>query len=361
MLDSRYAMWMLWGPELTFFWSGFPEETYHTFSYSPVYDDESRISGMLCVVTEVTERIIGERRLKILRDLASRAIGSASVEERCRGACQVLAQHPFSVPFAGVYLLDPSSRLARRVAHTRAMPSYEPLYVLGDFARLVQCVGNVLSNAVKYTEPGGQISIRTGVEDSTAFIEVSDTGMGIPGELLSSVFDLFVQSERTLDRAQGGLGIGLAVVKRLVEMHEGVVHARSDGAGRGSTFEIRLPRIARPEAAAQSATPFKAEPQRVLIVDDNADAANSLSMLLAFEGHQTQVAYNAAEALACIECFRPEVALLDIGLPEMDGYELAKRLRAIPQMNGLRIIALTGYGQAEDRQRVLHQDSMRTS
>ena len=188
-------------------------------------------------------------------------------------------------------------------------------------------------------------------EAMDAYIEISDNGTGIAPELLSRVFDLFVQSERTLDRAQGGLGIGLAVVKRLVEMHSGEVRARSAGLGLGSTFEIRLPRIARPVTAAAVGPSFKAQPKHVLVVDDNADAADSLSMLLLLQGHQTQVAYSAKEALARVEVFRPDVALVDIGLPEMNGYELAKKLRATSSLNGVRLVALTGYGQAEDYER----------
>jgi CheY-like chemotaxis protein len=219
---------------------------------------------------------------------------------------------------------------------------------MGDFARLGQCVGNLLTNAVKYTEPGGEIWIRTRDEGSTAVVEVADTGVGISPELLPRVFDLFVQSDRTLDRAQGGLGIGLAVVKRLVEMHDGTVSVRSAGAGQGSVFEIRLPRVARPGEVLSGTTQSKGGPRRVLIVDDNSDAADSLAMLLTCEGHETKVAYSGMEALRCIETFHPEVALLDIGLPEMSGYELARRLRATPQLNGIRLVALTGYGQAED-------------
>jgi len=228
--------------------------------------------------------------------------------------------------------------------------SYQPLYVHGDFARLVQCVVNILTNAAKYTEPEGQIRIVTRVEGARAVIEISDTGAGIAPDLLPRVFDLFVQSDRTLDRAQGGLGIGLSVVKRLIEMHAGEVTAQSGGIGQGSTFEIRLPRIARPEAAARPDSP-RSPARRVLIVDDNVDAANSLAMLLRHAGHETQVAYSGREALTRIESFEPEVALLDIGLPEMDGYELASRLRAVPQLGGTRLVALTGYGQSEDRKR----------
>ncbi len=226
-----------------------------------------------------------------------------------------------------------------------------PLYVNGDFARLVQCMVNVLSNAVKYSDAGGTIRVETRAEREMAVIEISDTGVGIPTELLPRIFDLFVQSERTLDRAEGGLGIGLSVVKRLIEMHEGEVTARSEGLGHGSTFELRVPRTARPEVLSSDGVPVRAPPRRVLIVDDNVDAANSLAMLLGVEGHEAQVAYGSREALERIEAFRPDVALLDIGLPEIDGYELARRLRSIPHLKALRLVALTGYGQPEDHQR----------
>ena len=236
--------------------------------------------------------------------------------------------------------------------HVSIISSYEALYVDGDAARLVQCVVNILTNAAKYTDPNGDIRVVTRAEGAQALIEVSDTGAGLAPELLPRVFELFVQSDRTLDRAQGGLGVGLSVVKRLIEMHSGEVTARSEGLGLGSTFLIRLPRVARPEARAPAA-PIKAPPGRVLIVDDNTDAADSLAMVLGHDGHQTQVAYSSDEVLERVESFRPDVVLLDIGLPHMDGYELARRLRAQPQLNGLRLVALTGYGQSDDRQRAL--------
>ncbi|HEX8757639.1 MAG TPA: GAF domain-containing protein [Steroidobacteraceae bacterium] len=257
-----------------------------------------------------------------------------------------------SVIAEAVETAEPQLR-ERRHKLSMTASSYEPLFVMGDFARLVQCVGNILTNAIKYTEPAGEIAIRTGADQGSVFIEISDTGVGISADLLPRVFDLFVQSERTLDRSQGGLGIGLAVVKRLVDMHRGEVGARSEGHGRGATFQIRLPRIARPTAASADGAPFEAEPRRVLIVDDNADAANSLSMLLSIQGHETQVAYGAQEALACVEDLKPEIALLDIGLPEMDGYELARRLRAMSPRHTMCLIALTGYGQVEDAQRAI--------
>jgi PAS domain S-box-containing protein len=229
--------------------------------------------------------------------------------------------------------------------------SYEPFYVNGDHARLVQCVANVVANAVKYTDPGGEIRIQSRAEGESVLVEISDTGVGIAAELLPRVFDLFVQSDRTLDRAQGGLGIGLAVVRRLVEMHEGQVAVRSPGLGCGSTFQLRLPRIARPPVPGTVAVPVKSPSRRVLIVDDNQDAANSLAVLLSLQGHQTRAAHSGKATLECLQSFKPEVILLDLGLPDMNGYVLAERLSSMPQSSGMRLIALTGYGQTEDRQR----------
>jgi CheY-like chemotaxis protein len=183
-------------------------------------------------------------------------------------------------------------------------------------------------------------------------IEVTDNGSGISPEVLPRVFDLFMQSDRTLDRAQGGLGIGLSVVKRLIEMHDGQVTARSPGLGHGATFEMRLPRIKRPQE--RRADPvIKANPLRILVVDDNADAAQTLALLLACSGHATRVALSSEEALEFAESFEPQVALLDIGLPRMNGYELAQRFRRAPNLKAVRLIALTGYGLAEDRERAL--------
>jgi len=165
------------------------------------------------------------------------------------------------------------------------------------------------------------------------------------------VFDLFAQSDRTLDRAQGGLGIGLSVVKRLIEMHGGRVSASSDGLRTGSTFEIRLPLVDRGHEPAVELAQSKVPARRILVVDDNKDAANSLAMILTLEGHQVESVYTAHEALARVPSFKPDVALLDIGLPEMNGYELARRLRDQPEAREIRLVALTGYGQAEDKER----------
>ncbi len=226
-----------------------------------------------------------------------------------------------------------------------------PLHVHGDSARLVQCVVNVLTNAAKYTDFGGRIRVETRAEGGQAVIEVSDDGIGLSPELLPRVFELFVQGDRTLDRAEGGLGVGLSVVQRLIEMHGGEVTARSEGLGKGSTFEIRLPRVAAPRAGEPGAEKQTVNSRRVLIVDDNVDSADSLAMVLQIDGHETERVYSAHAALERTISFKPDVILLDIGLPEIDGYEVARRLRATPGLEHLRLVALTGYGQPEDRAR----------
>jgi signal transduction histidine kinase/DNA-binding response OmpR family regulator len=256
-----------------------------------------------------------------------------------------------SVVAQAVETVEPQLREKQHRLIMTSSAGYEPLYVSGDFARLVQCVVNVLSNAAKYTDPSGEITVRTRAERSVAVIEITDSGVGISPELLPQIFELFVQSARTLDRAQGGLGIGLAVVKRLVEMHGGRVTASSRGIGHGATVAIHLPRIDRPVAAAADPAEVATSPRRILIVDDNRDAADSLAVLLSLRGHETTALYSGREALERIQAIKPDVALLDIGLPEMDGYALAQQLRAMPQLNGIRLVAITGYGQAEDQLR----------
>jgi PAS domain S-box-containing protein len=260
-----------------------------------------------------------------------------------------LRQTPIEVAAIIAQALETVKPLLDEKKHAVSITSsFRPLYVDGDFARLEQCVVNVLANAAKYTDAGGKILIQTRSEQACAVIEIADTGAGIAAELLPRVFDLFVQSDRTLDRAQGGLGIGLSVVKRLIEMHGGRIHAHSAGIGHGSTFEIRLPLIAGPTSIRPEVPRRKVTPRRILIVDDNADAANSLVLLLDIEGHETLAASSAREAIDRLESFQPDVALLDIGLPDMDGYTLAELIRESAPCKGMKLVALTGYGQAED-------------
>ena len=245
--------------------------------------------------------------------------------------------------------VDPQSREKKHVMHTALVPG---VYVEGDGARLVQCVSNILTNAVKYTDPGGDINVTLALEGDRAVVTIADNGVGIPAELLPRVFELFVQSERSLDRSQGGLGIGLSVVRRLIEMQGGTVSGSSPGAGQGSTFQISLPAIPAPSGEPLVKSSSVNSPLRVLIVDDNEDAAESLAMLLSLDGHTVRATYGAQAAIEAATTFDADLILLDIGLPSMDGYEVASRLRAAGINSTL--IALTGYGQKEDIERALN-------
>jgi PAS domain S-box-containing protein len=228
-----------------------------------------------------------------------------------------------------------------------------PLFVRGDKARLVQCISNIVGNAAKYTPAGGQIRITTRSDNDQVAIEVQDNGAGIPADLLSRVFDLFVQGKQAVDRAPGGLGIGLTMVRRLVEMHGGSVGVRSPGPGRGTTVEMTLPLAEAPTASGTEHAVTDLPRRRVFLVDDNADAAQSLAMLLQMQGQDVQAVYSARDALSRIGAFNPDVVLLDIGLPEIDGYELIRRLKEMPDLRGARFVALTGYGQPADKERAL--------
>ncbi len=232
----------------------------------------------------------------------------------------------------------------------------DPLPMLGDPTRLDQVMTNLINNAAKYTEPGGSIALEAGRSGDWAEVRVADSGIGIPAEMLPHVFDLFTQVDRALDRSQGGLGIGLTLVRRLVELHGGTVSARSDGPGRGSEFAVRLPLdlSARPWAGPTGPDrPSTAAPRRILVVDDQADAATILARLLRGRGHDVRVAADGASALLAAAEHRAEVVVLDIGLPGMDGYEAARRLRDLPTTRDALLIALTGYGQEDDVRRAL--------
>ncbi len=225
----------------------------------------------------------------------------------------------------------------------------EPVYVSGDSTRLVQCMVNILNNAAKYTDPGGAIQVELSFDKAMALITIRDNGTGVAPEFLPRMFELFSQSKRTLDRAQGGLGVGLSLVRKIIEMHQGRVACTSAGVGQGCTCEIWLPLTDHRITAVPDPRPLKVSARRVMIVDDNHDAADSLAMMLALDGHETHVAYSAEGALADASTFRPEVILLDIGLPMMDGYEVARQLRAMTGFNQVRIVAVTGYDQLDDR------------
>ncbi|HEY0821568.1 MAG TPA: ATP-binding protein, partial [Rhizobacter sp.] len=229
--------------------------------------------------------------------------------------------------------------------------------VCGDGKRLVQVVGNLLNNSAKFTPAGGHISVTLSVEDEWVLVRVKDDGIGIPKELQSRVFDLFSQAERSPDRSQGGLGLGLALVKSLVEQHHGTVSVFSQGAGTGSCFTVRLPRLVSSAPPVRAEVPTAAPPRHpgldVLVVDDNADAADMLRALLEDAGHRVRVEYDPHRALQASAERPPQVGLIDIGLPDMDGYEVVRRLRAGAMTATGRYVALTGYGQATDRAKAL--------
>jgi CheY-like chemotaxis protein/anti-sigma regulatory factor (Ser/Thr protein kinase) len=243
-------------------------------------------------------------------------------------------------------VLDKQQRLFVRLPST-------PLVVDADPARITQVVGNLLNNAAKYTPEGRCIWLSARRGGNVVGVRVRDDGVGIAPDILPSVFDLFMQADDSLDHRQGGLGIGLTLVRSIVEMHGGRVRARSRGRGRGSCFVFGLPaedsameEVPRPDAFAADKPS-----RRLLLVDDNIDAVESLAMILRGAGHDVVTAYEATSALRMIDEHRPDLAFLDIGLPGMDGYALAREIRSRPHLRDMVLIALTGYGKPEDRQR----------
>jgi CheY-like chemotaxis protein len=231
----------------------------------------------------------------------------------------------------------------------------ETLMADGDPVRLEQITTNLLTNAAKYTSPGGRIEIALRREGERAVLSVRDNGMGVSPDLLPRIFDLFAQGERALDRSEGGLGVGLSVVKRLVEMHGGTITARSSGSGAGSEFVVRLPALASvpQERRVPAVVAGNRAHARVLIVEDNPDASDALHMLLELLGHKVRVVRDGPAALEAVRANIPDVALVDIGLPGMDGYEVARRARPLASPGQMTLIALTGYGRDEDKARAL--------
>ncbi|HEX5041501.1 MAG TPA: PAS domain S-box protein [Candidatus Polarisedimenticolaceae bacterium] len=252
------------------------------------------------------------------------------------------------------HAVEASRPLAERMGHEVVvqLPA-EPVHVSGDPARLVQVFSNLLNNACKYTPPGGRVRLEAQRQGQEVVVAVEDNGVGIPAEVLPQIFEMFVQADRSLER-QGGLGIGLTLVRQLVELHGGRVEARSEGPGKGSTFRVALPVEAGiPEvvAAPGPALPIASSPRRILVVDDNQDGAESLCLLLKLAGHETALAFDGVDALETAERFRPDLVLLDLGLPGLNGYEVCRRLRAQPWGKGMTVVALTGWGQEADRRR----------
>jgi CheY-like chemotaxis protein len=229
----------------------------------------------------------------------------------------------------------------------------QPVYVYGDPARLLQVQDNLLTNAIKYTPAGGEIQLTIAAEAPEAVIRVRDNGNGIPPNMLEKIFDLFVQSDETLDRSQGGMGVGLTLVRSLVALHGGKVAAHSEGASQGSEFVVRLPLTLLPQhdqpASGKDTTPLDL---RIVVVEDNADSRYTLRVLLERAGCRVALAGDGPSGLETIQCERPDVAIVDIGLPGMSGYEVCQRLRADLGQDAPYLIALTGYGRDEDREAV---------
>ena len=237
--------------------------------------------------------------------------------------------------------------------------SSQPLMIEGDAVRLEQIFNNLLTNAFKYTPAGGRVELSVTHEDNEAIVRVSDTGMGIDPELQPHIFDLFTQAKRSLDRSQGGLGIGLTVTHSLVQMHDGRLSVQSEGLGKGSTFEVRLPLVdsVAPTVAVESSDannglPRESARQRIVVIEDNEDARILMSYLLQSRGFQVEVAGDGIAGAELLLSFQPQIALVDIGLPGMNGYEVARKVRATLGQD-IYLVALTGYGQAEDQERAL--------
>jgi len=234
---------------------------------------------------------------------------------------------------------------------TIALPS-QPLHLDGDPVRLAQVVGKLLDNASKFTPQGGHVSLALERVGEQALLRVRDSGVGIAPEQLPRIFEMFTQVDTALERSQSGLGIGLTLVRELVELHGGSVEVRSEGVGRGSEFLVRLPLA--PQSALPARAPLAGDASlrcRVLVVDDNRDSVETLTLLLEDDGHTVQQAYDGREAVALAATFRPDVVLLDIGLPMLNGYEAARQMRAQPWGTSMTLVALTGWGQDEDRRR----------
>lgn len=377
-------------------------EAFFDFRYQPLFDQRGRVTAIAAVAFEVTDLVLARREaesanrakdgflamlghelrnplapiltaLELMRiDGRVGAHREREVIERqvrhlvglvddlldisriTRGGVQLKREH---VDIADVVAtaIEMAAPAIERSSHELRVEVERGLIVHGDPARLAQVLANLLTNAAKYTDPGGRITVRAGVQDGEAMIVVRDTGVGIAADLLDHVFDVFVQERQAVDRSQGGLGLGLAIVRSFVEAHGGRVSARSDGKGCGSEFAVYLPladvpaselaRRSQPSRAAQS------DGLAVLVVDDNDDAAELLAMMLRKLGHEVCTAHDGPTALDMLTRFAADAAVLDIGLPVMDGYELAARLRADPRLADLYLVALTGYGRSEDAAR----------
>jgi CheY-like chemotaxis protein/two-component sensor histidine kinase len=299
------------------------------------------------------ERAIIERQVKHLVGLVDDLL---DVSRITRGRIE-LRKEPIELAEVVARAVELASPLLEQQRHELHVAVPRGLVVDGDPVRLAQVVANLLTNAAKYTEAGGQVTVEAEGRDTHAVVRVRDTGIGIDETILPRVFDLFVQERQTLARSQGGLGLGLAIVRSLVELHGGTVAASSGGKGAGSEFTIRLPldgaaehRPIAPTSPPIAAADGSTAGTRVLVVDDNQDAATLLGSLLTTFGYDIRVAHDAPSALAEADTFQPHLALIDIGLPVMDGFELAQRIVQRPRLHATKLVAITGYGQERDRQ-----------
>ena len=380
------------------------EERFIDFVYQPIHDQHGKVSGIFMEGSDVTARKRIEDELRAANRQKDQFLAMLAHELRNplapiataaqllqRGQMDALgiqrasdiiarqAQHMTSLVndlldvsrvTRGLVTITKDALDVREVVH-EAVEQVRPLIdarrhelhceiasgtlrVEGDRTRLIQVVSNILNNAAKYTAPGGCIVLSAGIESDCVRVAVRDNGQGIDPPILPYIFDLFIQAERTPDRSQGGLGLGLALVKSLAVLHGGRVEAHSDGLGKGSEFVVYLPCLAEAPEASMPQLDMQSRGTRglkVLVVDDNVDAAQMLATLLEMNGYEVAIEYDGQGALASAVQAPPDVALLDIGLPDIDGHELARRLRAMPETTQAMLVALTGYGQAEDRQR----------
>jgi len=297
--------------------------------------------------TEMMQRQVGQMK-RLVDDLLD-------VSRISRGRIELRIE---SVELASIvrHAVEAVRPLCEKMDHelTVTLPP-QPMYLNADPSRLAQVVGNLLNNACKFTETGGRIRLSVEREGKQALIRVQDTGIGIAAEQLPRIFEMFAQIDSSFERSRDGLGIGLTLVKSVVEMHDGTVEARSAGVGQGSEVIVRLPLLSAPlpplPPEPSGIKPVAAVPRRILVVDDNRDSADSLAMLLQVTGHEVHIAHDGPEAVAEAATFQPHVILLDIGLPRLNGYEAARRIREQQRHKGLTLVALTGWGQDEDRRR----------
>tara|TARA_R110000744_G_scaffold208504_4_gene327328 strand:+ start:58606 stop:60603 length:1998 start_codon:yes stop_codon:yes gene_type:complete len=375
---------------------GTREPIFVDFIYQPILETNGQVSGILVEGYNVTERVIANRSLQEehrrkdeflamlahelrnplapIRNVSEMLIQTTEQDSSLQNIGSILARQVTHLTHLMDDLLDVSrisqnritlqhetlslssivnvateslqSAIAQKNHQVNFIDHEHKLYVSGDMTRLVQCLTNIINNAIKYTQVGGKIEIQVNTLEDLAEITVSDNGCGISADMQASVFELFTQAKQTLDRSQGGLGIGLNIVQRLVHMHGGNVTVHSDGLGKGSCFSIHLPRVDASTLAPNTPVKPNTVHKRILVVDDNTDSADTMAELLGLQGHSVITAYTAHEALSAVDDFDPDIVLLDIGLPDMNGYQVAKNI--IHKNKKRIIVALTGYGQAED-------------